>query len=128
MVALARGGEGAPCGCFGAGGRLSRASAGRTALLAVACAVLPVLGAGPDVPLAITGGARRRGRSCSPPAAGARPRGALEIDGEGPALGEPSPLAGWFGDADGLRLALFTSPGCALCKRVVPAAEALPTA
>src|SRR4051812_15561655 len=33
LATLARGGEGAPCGCFGAGGRLSRASAGRTALL-----------------------------------------------------------------------------------------------
>ena len=125
VVALARGGEGAPCGCFGAGGRLSRSSAGRTALLAVACAVLPVLGAGPDVPLAI---AAALAAAAIVLAAGRRsaPRGALEIDGEGPELGEPSPLAGWFGDADGLRLALFTSPGCALCKRVVPAAEALP--
>src|SRR5215211_707478 len=94
VVALAQGNEGAPCGCLGARGRLSRASAGRRA-----------------------------------------PRGALEVDGEGPPVGEPSPLSAWFGGAagdsrlvdaggNGLRLALFTSPGCALCKRVAPAAEA----
>ena len=47
VVALAQGNEGAPCGCFGSGGRLSRASAGRTALLACACAALPLLGDGP---------------------------------------------------------------------------------
>jgi hypothetical protein len=40
-VALARGGSGAPCGCFGARGRLSRGSLGRTALLAAACAPSP---------------------------------------------------------------------------------------
>src|SRR5215210_4799626 len=39
VLALAQGNEGAPCGCFGAGGRLSRAAAARTALLACACAV-----------------------------------------------------------------------------------------
>ena len=36
-----------------------------------------------------------------------------------------SPLAGWFGAGEALRLALFTSPGCALCRKVAPAAEAL---
>ena len=51
-TALAQDGAGAPCGCFGAGGRLSRAAAGRTALLASGCALLPVLGAGPGLPLA----------------------------------------------------------------------------
>jgi hypothetical protein len=40
-VALARGRNGAPCGCFGARGRLSPGSLGRTALLAAACAALP---------------------------------------------------------------------------------------
>jgi hypothetical protein len=122
VVALARGGEGAPCGCFGPGGRLSRGSAGRTALLAVACATLPVLGAGPDVPLVLTAGVAAAvvvlsfGRRPAP-------RGALEIDGEGPPLGEPCPLAEWL---RGPALALFTNPDCRLCKRVAPAAEQLP--
>jgi hypothetical protein len=127
LGALAQGGAGAPCGCFGGGGRLSRASAGRTALLAVACAAVPLIGPGPDVSLVVTGAVAA---AVVVLAAGRQPapRGALEVDGEGPALGERSPLAGWFerrpGDT-GPALALFTSPGCALCKRVAPAAEAL---
>jgi hypothetical protein len=127
VVALARGGGGAPCGCFGSGGRLSRASAGRTALLACGCAVLPVLGDGPSLPLGLTAALAA---AVVVLAAGRRsaPRGALEVDGEGPALNEPSPLAGWFEDGGDLRLALSTSPGCALCKRVAPAAEELQNA
>src|SRR5215212_2752189 len=54
LAALANGNAGAPCGCFGRGGRLSRASAGRTALLAVVCAALPALGSGPSLPLVVT--------------------------------------------------------------------------
>jgi hypothetical protein len=124
VVALAQGNEGAPCGCFGAGGRLSRAAAGRTAMLASACAVLPLLGAVPPLPLVLTAAVAA---AVVVLAAGRRgaPRGALEIDGEGPPLGEPSPLAAWFDSGDGIRLALFTSPGCALCRRIAPAAEAL---
>jgi hypothetical protein len=125
VVALARGGAGAPCGCFGSGGRLSRATAGRTALLACACAALPVLGGGTGVPLVWSAAVAA---AVVVLAAGRRnaPRGALEVDGEGPPLNEPSALATWFESRDGdLRLALFTSPGCALCKRVAPAAGAL---
>ena len=54
LAALATGGAGAPCGCFGGRGRLSRASAARTGLLGAACAVLPLTGSGPDLPLALT--------------------------------------------------------------------------
>jgi hypothetical protein len=123
LTALARGDAGVPCGCFGAGGRLSRASAGRTALLAIACAALPLLGAGDGIPLVVTAAFAA---AVLVLASGRRsaPRGALEIDGEGPPLGEPSALGSWFGDAE-LSLALFTSPGCALCKQVSPAADAL---
>ena len=128
VVALAQGNEGAPCGCFGAGGRLSRAAAGRTALMSCACALLPVLGEGPGLPLTVTAAVAA---ATVVLAAGRRnaPAGALEIDGEGPPLGEPSPLAAWFdgsgGEAGDVRLALFTSPGCALCKRIAPAAGEL---
>jgi len=125
LGALAHGNEGAPCGCFGAGGRLSRAAAGRTALLACACAVLPLLGEGPELPLVLTAGAAV---ALVILAAGRRPapRGALEIDGEGPPLNEPSPLSEWFeGDGGDVRIALFTSPGCALCKGVAAGAGAL---
>ncbi len=41
--AIAAGRTGAPCGCFGARGRVGKASAGRAALLAAAFAVLPLL-------------------------------------------------------------------------------------
>ena len=130
-AALAHGGEGAPCGCFGAGGRLSRASAGRTAVLAVGCAALPLLGPGPDLPLVLTSAVAAAVVVLS---AGRRsaPQGALEVADEGPPLGQPSALADWFdagavanGTQADVALALFTSPGCTLCKRVVPAAEAL---
>jgi hypothetical protein len=122
LTALARGNAGVPCGCFGAGGRLSRASAGRTALLAIACAALPLVGSGEGIPLVVTAAVAA---AVLVLAAGRRsaPRGALELDGEGPPLGEPSTLGSWFGDAE-LSLALFTSPGCALCKRLSPAADA----
>jgi hypothetical protein len=141
VVALAQGSAGAPCGCFGAGGRLSRVTAGRTALLACACAALPLAGGGPRVPLVLTAAVAA---AVVVLAAGRRssPRGALEIDGEGPAVGEPSTLAAWFdgereyesdsrgspphrADRGHVRLALFISPGCALCKRVAPAADGL---
>ena len=126
VVSLAQGNEGAPCGCFGAGGRLTRAAAGRTALLACACAALPLLGEGPQAPLVLTAAVAA---AVVVLAAGRRsaPAGALELDGEGPALNRRSELIGWFdgSDDDDVRLALFTSPGCSLCKRVSPAADSL---
>src|SRR5829696_5905348 len=107
VVALAQGSAGAPCGCFGAGGRLSRVTAGRTALLACACAALPLAGGGPRVPLVLTAAL------------------AAWFDGEreyeSVSRGRPPRRA----DRGHVRLALFTSPGCALCKRVAPAADGL---
>jgi methylamine dehydrogenase accessory protein MauD len=57
------------------------------------------------------------------------PRGALEIDDEGPALGEPAPAAP-VTEPDGrrvdaaepgaARLLLFVSPGCRVCEQVLP--------
>jgi hypothetical protein len=125
VVALLQGNEGAPCGCFGAGGRLSRAAAGRTALLVCACAALPLAGDRPRLPLVLTAAVAA---AVVVLAAGRRsaPRGALEVDSEGPRLNEPSPLAAWFpGGGAEVRLALFTSPGCGLCRKVAPAADAL---
>ena len=124
VTALAQGNAGAPCGCFGRGGRLSRGSAARTALLAVAAAALPALGGAPELPLVATAAAAAAvvvlalGRRSAP-------RGALELADEGPPLGLASPLADWFDGAGELRLALFTSPGCSLCRKVAPAADAL---
>jgi hypothetical protein len=146
VASLAQGRTGAPCGCFGARGRLSRAAAGRTALLASACAALPLLGEGPGAPPALAA-AVAAGVVVLALGRRSAPRGALEVDHEGPPVGEPSPLAEWFdprgaggapaaGDGtvsgsrgkaagDRVLLALFTSRGCALCKRVAYAAATL---
>jgi methylamine dehydrogenase accessory protein MauD len=61
------------------------------------------------------------------------PRGALEVDGEGPALGEaPEPVSAI--DLDGRdvvvggpgepQLLLFVSPGCPVCREVLPSLPA----
>jgi len=52
-------------------------------------------------------------------------RGALEIESEGPELGEAQPWAGSIeaGPRALLRLAVFTSEGCPLCGQVAPAVE-----
>jgi hypothetical protein len=61
------------------------------------------------------------------------PRGALEIDTEGPVIGEPLPAVDAL-DADGgsvvlggpgpKRLVLFSSPTCTVCREVAPAIPA----
>ena len=52
-------------------------------------------------------------------------RGALEIEAEGPELGEAQPWARGIepGPRTLLRLAVFTSDGCPLCRQVAPAVE-----
>jgi len=61
------------------------------------------------------------------------PRGALEIDDEGPILGEPMPPIEAVGADDGPvalggpgepRLVLFSSPTCIVCREVAPAIPA----
>jgi hypothetical protein len=123
LVALGTGGAGAPCGCFGGRGRLSRAAAARTGLLAAGCAALPALGGAPELPLGLTAAVAA---ATVVLATGRRPRapaGALDVAGEGPPLG--SLVALEPAGADGISLALFTSEGCSLCKRVAAAADRL---
>ena len=119
-VAIAAGRGGAPCGCFGARGRISWGSVARAGLLAAAAALLGGLGADGAVATAqaiaalaaivIAGAVVLRTR---------RPEGALDIAGEGPPLGTQLDLG------EGVRLALFTSAGCHLCRSLVPRAERL---
>jgi hypothetical protein len=117
-LAIAAGRGGAPCGCFGARGRISWGSVARTALLALAAAALAAADRPPPPLLpALAAGAlaaaivlRTRAR---------RPTGALDVAGEGPVLGSPLELG------DGVRLALFTAPGCRLCRALVPQARRL---
>jgi hypothetical protein len=120
-AAIAAGRAGAPCGCFGARGHLSWGSVTRTALLAAAAAALGLgLADAATSPLAPT--------ACALVLAAAivlrerRPRGALDVGGEGPALGTALAL----GDGhDHVRLALFVADGCRLCRALVPQAQRL---
>ncbi len=117
-AAIAAGRAGAPCGCFGARGRISWGSVARTALLAgaagLAAATAPstqpqrLLAALAAVGLAAAVVARARR---------AKPTGALDVGGEGPPLGSALALG------DGVKLALFTAPGCRLCRTLTPHAR-----
>jgi len=116
--ALASGLAGAPCGCLGARGRLGGWSVGRTAALAALAGAAVVLAPSPvawPVAAAIAAAAVLAGLRVRPP------RGALDVDGEGPELGARSALAAMA--PGGLRLVVFTSEGCHLCRRLAPALE-----
>jgi len=140
-LALLRGRTGAPCGCFGANGRIGRASVGRAALLAVAAATLPLLerrpltteewlGLGLGAALlgiaVLAAGLLALAREIGELRLAIAPQGALEIAGEGPEIGGRTALAERF---EGLReedfgLAVFTSEGCHICKALAPAIAA----
>jgi len=141
--ALMRGRAGAPCGCFGARGRVSRASMGRAALLAAAFATLPLLprrGLSTEEWLAIGLGAALLGvaalavallalaREVGTLRMAIAPQGALEIPSEGPEVGGRTALAERYGDELGegiLALAVFTSEACHICRALEPAIGAL---
>jgi hypothetical protein len=139
-VALIGGRGGAPCACFGARGRLSRASLGRTVVLSAAFAVLPLLPRREpttDEWLAIGLGAALLGVAALAVVVLALARevgvlrmavsphgGALEIAHEGPEVGgRTAALVDAFGDdlsGERLGLAVFSSEGCGLCRALAP--------
>ena len=140
-VALASGRGGAPCACFGARGRISRASVARAALLAAAFAVLPLLPrTEPSTEgwLAIGLGAALLGLVALGVAVLALARevgmlriamdprsGALEVPHEGPEVGARTTLATRFELTPGrLGLAVFSSDGCGLCRSLEPEVRA----
>jgi hypothetical protein len=141
-AALARGHGGAPCACFGARGRVSRASLARTALLSVALAALPLLprrepsteewlelglAAALLGLVALTVVVLALAREVGMLRLAADPRGALEVAHEGPEVGGRTALAAHFGDAlapGRIGLAVFGSEGCGLCRALEPAVEA----
>jgi hypothetical protein len=118
VVAITSGRAGAPCGCFGGRGRLSWGSVARTALLAASAGLL---GAGvadtPPSPLAPVLGALALATAIA--LRERRPRGALDVEAEGPPLGAILDLAG----RPPARLALFVADGCRLCRALVAPAE-----
>jgi len=140
-VALVQGRGGAPCGCFGAKGRIGRASVGRAALLAVAAAVLPLLDRRPltteewlglGLGLALLGlaalavGLLALAREIGELRMQLGPQGALEIAGEGPEIGGRTALAERFAGLapEAFGLAVFTSEGCHICQALAPAVAA----
>jgi hypothetical protein len=138
-VALTRGRAGEPCACFGARGRVSSGSVGRTAALAAAFAVLPLLprraptteewlAIGLAVALlglvALGVALLALAREVGVLRMAVSSRGALEVPHEGPEVGGRSALARWFGDelAPGrIGLAVFSSEGCGMCRALRPA-------
>ena len=126
-AAIVVGHGGAPCGCFGARGRISSGSILRTSLLAAGAMLLGV-GAAPGVPVALrvalavtvvlVAGAvvARLHRTGAPD-------GALEVASEGPLLGARLDLGG--APAGELRLAFFTSASCRLCRALLAPARDL---
>src|SRR3954452_17236422 len=139
IAAQAAGRAGAPCACFGARGRLTQRSAGRPALRAAARALAPLLPRSEpttDGWLAIGLGFALAGlvalgvvvlalaREVGMLRLSVAPRGALEVDHEGPEVGAFSPLAAEFPlHPRAIALAVFTSEGCGMCRALAPAIE-----
>jgi hypothetical protein len=143
-TALLAGRGGRPCACFGSASRLGWSSPVRALALAGASGVLangglPRAASAYDrwltvglsiclvalVALALT--VLALAREIGVLRLGAGSRGALEIPEEGPPVGSAQP---WAVDAPTdrralLRLAIFTSEGCPMCRQVTPAIEHL---
>jgi hypothetical protein len=135
---LVSGHGGAPCACFGSRGRVGRGSLARTAGLAVAFSILPLLDRrepSTEGWLAIGLGVALLGlvalgvavlalaRELGALRAEIDPRGALEIPEEGPELGGRTELMEV--EPGRLGLAVFTSDGCGMCRALEPAIAAL---
>jgi hypothetical protein len=139
-VALVSGRAGAPCACLGARGRVDRASLARSALLACAFAILPLLPRsepGTEAWLAIGLAAALAGlvalgvvvlalaREVGMLRMAVAPEGALEIPHEGPEVGGHTALGDQYpGLGARLGLAVFTSEGCGMCRALKPSIAA----
>jgi len=133
---LARGRRGAPCGCFGATSVISPFAALRAAALALVAGALAIAPAprlsAEEWAIAVLAVALVAAVAIAFTLAREvarlrlERRGALEIDSEGPALGEHSPLIARFAKPGGpIALAVFVSPGCSICAELEPAIAAL---
>jgi hypothetical protein len=133
--AIRRGRAGKPCGCFGARSRIGWGAVARTAVLAVGFAVLPfvpstkpstdawlttglitALVALAVVAVALLALAREVGELRLAIA----PQAALSLDEEGPRVGSRLALIERFDRDAPLCVAVFSSPGCALCRALEP--------
>jgi hypothetical protein len=135
VVAIARGRAGAPCGCLGGRSKIGWPGVARAGLLAAAFAALPLL---PDathaaqawlavgLAVALAGLAALAvavlalARELGELRLAVRPQSALSLDHEGPELGSRVGLIERFERQAPIALAVFTSPGCALCRALEP--------
>lgn len=142
LAAIGRGRAGAPCGCFGARSRVSRAAVARNVALAAGFAAVGFLpessGLSADAWLAaglavallaivlLTVAVLALAREVGTLRMRLAPEQALEIAGEGPELGSRSMLGARLPAKDGalLGLSVFTSDGCPLCQALAPAVRA----
>src|SRR3954470_19697270 len=135
--AILAGRTGAPCGCFGARGTIGKWSAGRAAALAAAFALAPLLPRSEPttegwlaiglmtallglVALAVV--VLALAREVGMLRLSVAPKGALEVDHEGPEVGARLSLVPTAPGRIGL--AVFTSEGCGLCRALEPAVAA----
>jgi hypothetical protein len=134
-AAIMGGRTGAPCGCFGGRSRIGWPALARTALLATAFAALPFLpdpklsteawlGAGLVVALAglaaLAVAMLALARELGELRLAVAPQAALSLEHEGPELGGRVALIKRFEGRAPLAVAVFTSPGCALCQALEP--------
>jgi thiol-disulfide isomerase/thioredoxin len=135
VAAIARGRAGSPCGCFGARSRIGWGAVARNLVLAAGFAVLPFL---PDtqpstqawlaaglalalVAVAVTAIALLAlAREVGELRLAIAPQAALSLDHEGPEVGSRLGLVERFPRDAPLLLAVFSSPGCALCRALEP--------
>jgi hypothetical protein len=135
VAAIALGRAGSPCGCFGGRSRIGWGAVARSAVLAAAFAAVPLL---PDnhlstdawlatglvvALLAIAGLAVAviaLARELGELRLAVAPQSALLLEEEGPPLGSRLDLIERFERAAPLAVAVFTSPGCALCRALEP--------
>ena len=140
--AMLRGRAGAPCGCFGARSTVSGAAIARNLAIAAGFAALSLLpeqelstdewlGLGLLLALLACAGLAvavlALGREVGMLRLRLGPAGALEVSGEGPALGARLDLRERFdpGPHAELALAVFTSRGCRVCESLEPALASL---
>lgn len=135
VVAIARGHAGSPCGCFGARSPIGWGAVARTTVLASAFAALPLvpdarpstqawLGIGLTVALAgvavLAVAVLALARELGELRLAIAPQAALSLEHEGPEIGSQVELIERFERQAPLALAVFSSPGCALCRALEP--------
>jgi hypothetical protein len=135
VAAISSGRTGKPCGCFGGRSRIGWPAVLRATTLAVGLAALPFLpdtrpstdawlGIGLAVALLAVAGLAvavlALARELGELRLAIAPQAALSLEHEGPALGTHLGLIERFERAAPLAIAVFTSPGCALCTALEP--------